>query len=79
MPSNNVSDSILTKLLYRLVELSAKLELDEELMTPAQAYSAIRETVPNESYLQPTLEALKKPLASQMECRGFGACMDTAT
>jgi hypothetical protein len=60
----------------RLVELSELLELDEDFMTPAQAYTAIRNNVPNERYLRPTLEMLKKPLASLVECHGFGACMD---
>ena len=54
------------------------LELDEESMTPAQAYSAVRETVPNDRFLRPALEALKKPLSSLVQCHGFGACMDTA-
>lgn len=60
------------------MELSEALELDEEAMTPAQAYSAVREAVPTDKYLRPTLDALKKPLASLVQCHGFGACMDTA-
>ncbi|KAK3691302.1 hypothetical protein LTR37_018708 [Vermiconidia calcicola] len=62
----------------KLVELSEMLDLDDELMTPAQAYSAIRETIPNQRYLRPSLELLKKPLASLVQCHGFGACMDAA-
>ena len=54
------------------------LELDDESLTPAQAYSAVRETVPNDKYLRPMLEALKKPLGSLVQCHGFGACMDAA-
>ena len=53
------------------------LELDDESLTPAQAYSAVRQMVPKESYLRPALEALKKPLGSLTQCHGFGACMDT--
>ena len=54
------------------------LQLDDEWMTPAQAYSAVRETVPNDNFLRPTLESLKKPLGSLVQCHGFGACMDSA-
>ena len=54
------------------------LELDEELITPAQMYSAIRETIPNDDFLRPTLEALKKPLSSLVQCQSFGSCLETA-
>lgn len=65
-----------TSILLRLVELSELLKLDDESMTPAQAYTAVRETVPNDKFLRPTLDALKKPLGSMVQCHGFGACMD---
>ena len=54
------------------------LELDDEIMTPAQAYSAVRETVPSDDFLRPALQTLKKPLGSLVQCHGFGACMDAA-
>lgn len=53
------------------------LEIDEEFVTPAQAYAAVRETVPNDDYLRPVLEALKKPLGNLVKCFGFGAGMDS--
>lgn len=45
-------------------------------MTPAQAYAAVREVIPDDKSLRPTLEALKKPLGSLVQCHGYGACMD---
>ncbi|KAK3049821.1 hypothetical protein LTR09_008997 [Extremus antarcticus] len=60
----------------KLVELSQLLELDDESLTPAQAYMAVRGNVPDERWLRPTLESLKKPLGSLVQCHGFGACMD---
>lgn len=61
---------------FRLVELAGMLDLDDEFVTPAQAYSAVRNTVPNEKFLRPTLEALKQPLGAITKCQGFGAGMD---
>lgn len=58
------------------MELSELLELDEDSMTPAEAYSAIRQSIPTGQYLRPTLEALKKPLGDIVVCHGYGACVD---
>lgn len=63
--------------MIRLVELSEKLQLDAEQLTPAQAYSAIRESVPTDDFLCPVLEELKVPLAAFVQCSGFGAWMPT--
>ncbi|KAK3117013.1 hypothetical protein LTR53_002034 [Teratosphaeriaceae sp. CCFEE 6253] len=57
----------------KLVELSELLHLDDEQMTPAMAYSAIRQEVPGDEYLKPVLEALKLPLSILAKCSGFGA------
>ncbi|KAK5165562.1 uncharacterized protein LTR77_009091 [Saxophila tyrrhenica] len=60
----------------KLVELSELLQLDEESLTPAQAYTAVRSNIPSEKWLRPTLDSLKTPLSSLVQCHGFGACMD---
>ena len=59
--------------------MSEDLKLDDEQLTPAQAYSAIRETVPSDEYLRPVLEELKNPLGSLVHCLGFGAVMDAVS
>jgi len=69
----------LTPVLNRLVKLSEHLQLDDEQMTPAQAYSAIRESVPSGEKLKSTLEALKVPLAGLVLCSGFGAWLPADT
>lgn len=69
----------LTTLRGRLVQLSEELALDDDQLTPAQAYSAIRECVPSDDHLRPTLEALKVPLAPFVQCSGFGAWMPADT
>ena len=61
----------------RLIALSTNLPIDEEEITPAQAYSALRNSVPSERLLQPALDALKGPLGGIVECRGFGTVMPT--
>ncbi|KAK5121809.1 hypothetical protein LTR85_004684 [Meristemomyces frigidus] len=62
----------------KLVELSEQLQLDDELMTPAQAYAMIRKELPSDDLLVPVLDMLKLPLASIVECLGFGAVMPSA-
>jgi hypothetical protein len=57
------------------VELSEQLQLDDEQLTPAMAYSVVRQEVPGDAALQPILRALKVPLASIAQCSGFGAWM----
>lgn len=57
--------------------MSENLPIDEEEITPAQAYSAIRDSVPSEDLLKPALDALKLPLSGIVECRGFGTVMPT--
>lgn len=57
--------------------MSSDLPIDEEEMTPAQAYSAIRDAVPSEEMLKPCMDALKLPLSGIVECRGFGTVMPT--
>lgn len=59
----------------RLVAFSEQLQLNDEQVTPAQAYSTIRQEVPSEAFLVPVLEALKVPLGSLVQCSGFGAYM----
>ena len=59
----------------RLVDLSSELNPDDELMTPAQAYSAIRKSVLTSGRLREVLSALREPLGSLVECFGFGAVM----
>lgn len=59
----------------RLVELSEQLPLDDEQMTPAQAYAAVRREVPKNNMLRPVLNALKAPLASLVECLGLGSVL----
>lgn len=61
----------------RLVELSEQLPLDDQQLTPAQAYAAIRQEISNDEMLRPVLEALKVPLAGIVQCLGFGAVMPT--
>ncbi|KAF2162731.1 hypothetical protein M409DRAFT_69013 [Zasmidium cellare ATCC 36951] len=61
----------------KLITLSSNLPIDEEEITPAQAYSVIRDSVPSEGLLKPCLEALKGPLSGIVECRGFGTVMPT--
>jgi hypothetical protein len=58
-----------------LIELSQQLQLDDEQMTPAQVYAAVREEVPTDDLLQPVLQSLKVPLASMVQCLGFGAVL----
>lgn len=53
--------------------MSEQLQLDDEQITPAMAYSAVRLEVPSEKALRPVLEALKAPLAGYSQCSGFGA------
>ncbi|KAK5147156.1 hypothetical protein LTR32_001352 [Rachicladosporium monterosium] len=53
----------------KLVHLSEQLELDDERLTPAMIYSAIRHELPGDEFLRPVLEALK--------CSGFGAYVET--
>lgn len=57
--------------------MSSNLPIDDEEITPAQAYSAIRDSVLNEQMLKPCLDALKLPLSGIVECRGFGTVMPT--
>ena len=57
------------------MELSEQLQLDDEQLTPAMAYSAIRQEVPNDGALRPVLDALKVPLSSMVQCGGFGSWM----
>ncbi|KAK0259238.1 hypothetical protein B0A54_12366 [Friedmanniomyces endolithicus] len=61
----------------KLVQLSEKLELDDERLTPAMIYSAIRHELPGDEFLRPVLEALKVPLAMMAQCSGFGAYVET--
>ncbi|KAK5136312.1 hypothetical protein LTR08_003685 [Meristemomyces frigidus] len=58
----------------KLVELSDDLPIDDELMTPAQAYSMIRMEIPSDD-LRPVLDGLKITLASLVRCSGLGAVM----
>lgn len=60
------------------MELSEGLELEEADITPAQAYSAIRDAVPSPAYVRPALETLKQPLAQLVTCVHFGSTLDTA-
>lgn len=60
---------------HRLVELSEQLELDDELMTPAQAYAMVRMELPSDDLLRPVLGKLKVRLASIVQCSGFGTVM----
>lgn len=55
------------------MKLSEDLPLDDDEMTPAQAYSAIRQNVASDADLRPTLDALKVPLGCIIECRGYGS------
>ncbi|KAH9825521.1 basic region leucin zipper [Teratosphaeria destructans] len=57
----------------RLVELSAHLDLDDDQITPAQAYAAVRREVPCARDLRPVLEALRRPLALEVRCLGLGS------
>lgn len=57
--------------------MSSNLPIDDEEITPAQAYSAIRDAVASEEMLKPCLNALKLPLSGIVECRGFGTVMPT--
>nr|POE72049.1 hypothetical protein CFP56_11925 [Quercus suber] len=59
----------------KLVKLSERLPLGDEQLTPAQAYSAIRETVPSDEWLRPALDALKVPLCGLTRCGGFGTVL----
>ncbi|KAK0259762.1 hypothetical protein LTR29_003818 [Friedmanniomyces endolithicus] len=61
----------------KLVHLSEQLELDDERLTPAMIYSAIRHELPGDEFLRPVLEALKVPLAMMAQCSGFGAYVET--
>ncbi|KAK5683766.1 hypothetical protein LTR17_027227 [Elasticomyces elasticus] len=56
----------------KLVHFSEQLDLDDEQFTPAMAYSAIKRELPSDEFLEPVLEALKIPLASVVQCSGFG-------
>jgi len=55
--------------------LSEQLELDDESMTPAQAYAAVRRAVLTDEMLRPILQALIVPLASVVECQGLGSVL----
>lgn len=55
--------------------MSENLPLDDEDMTPAQAYSATREAVSEDQDLKPALDALKLLLASSVGCKGLGAVL----
>ena len=59
-----------------MVQLAGLLELDEDSMTPAQAYSAILASCPDEASLRAMLDAMKTSLGSEVTCQGFGAVMD---
>ncbi|KAK6441045.1 hypothetical protein LTR95_002726 [Oleoguttula sp. CCFEE 5521] len=61
----------------KLVALSEKLELDDEILTPAQAYAAVRRALPSGRALQPVLERLKGRLAKVVECCGLGTVVKT--
>ncbi|OQO05641.1 hypothetical protein B0A48_09733 [Cryoendolithus antarcticus] len=61
----------------KLVALSEKLALDDEILTPAQAYAAVRRALPSGTSLQPVLERLKELLAKVVECCGLGTVMKT--
>ncbi len=65
-----------TDILCRLVHLSEQLDLDDERLTPAMMYSAIRHELPGDEFLRPVLEALKVPLAMMAQCSGFGAYVE---
>ncbi|KAK5693852.1 hypothetical protein LTR17_024965 [Elasticomyces elasticus] len=56
----------------KLVHFSEQLDLDDEQLTPVMAYSAIKRELPSDEFLEPILEALKMPLASVVQCSGFG-------
>ncbi|KAK4892951.1 hypothetical protein LTR27_008679 [Elasticomyces elasticus] len=59
----------------KLVQLSQQLDLDDEQLTPAMAYAAIKQELPSNEFLKPVLEALKIPLANLVQCSGLGAWM----
>lgn len=59
------------------MELSQRLDFDDCDITPAQAYSAVREAVPDEAFLQPMLDMLKAPLGKLVRCTHFGSLLDT--
>lgn len=58
--------------------LSQQIPIDDSEMTPAQAYKAIQESVPDAAYVKPVMEALKVLLAPHVACFGFGAVMPAA-
>lgn len=66
----------LKHLAHRLVELSAKLAVNDTDITPAQAYSAVRQAVPSHRFLRPILQALKQPLGKVVHRTHFGSLLD---
>lgn len=63
--------------MHRLVRMSENLPLDDEEITPAQAYSAVRGRVPNLQLIKPVLGTMKTVLAEHVSCKGFGSVMPT--
>lgn len=61
----------------RLVRLAEAMKLDDELLTPAQAYAATKAKVSNPSMLKTILDRLKVSLAAISDCEGFGAIIPT--
>nr|POE63248.1 dehydrogenase azaj [Quercus suber] len=59
----------------KLVELSGRLDLSEDQLTPAQAYAMIRGKVPRQDMLKPVLDALMVSLAKYATCCGFGTVL----
>ena len=45
-------------------------------MTPAQAYSVILASCPDEAALRAMLDTMKTSLGSEVTCQGYGAVMD---
>ncbi|QIW98855.1 hypothetical protein AMS68_004373 [Peltaster fructicola] len=84
LPSyNGIDDNILQKWqlpyaeIEKLVCLAERLELDDDFITPAQAYSAIKAQCPQPVLLRRVLATMKSALTALVQCQGFGAVMDT--
>lgn len=60
----------------RLIGLSIGLDLDDDQLTPAQAYAAVRDSVPGPAFVRPVLDALKGTLGGMVECRHFGSVVE---
>ncbi|KAI6790243.1 hypothetical protein KC363_g7486 [Hortaea werneckii] len=63
----------------KLVTLSSQLPVNDDMMTPAQAYSTICLELPllssKNSSIGRIMEALKVPLSQKVSCFGFGAAL----